>query len=137
MHVRMGIDPELTLEKAQIKIRQREAVGEQQKDLHATTKDAANLEVRPVWRQQPKRGSTYRSRASGEERTRDFQKHETKTCSRCSREPHSRDKCPARDATCHRCMKKGHYSSQSRTKQVANVTTEDVLNPAFLDTVAP
>ena len=134
----LQIDAGLTLEKAKTKIRQREAVGEQQKELQGATKNAASLEeVGSQWRHksdQPRRGFTNRSRTSGKERTRDFQS--TKSCSRCGKEPHSRDKCPARDATCHRCTKKGHYGSQCRTKQMANVTTENVLGTAFLDTVA-
>ena len=134
----LQIDAGLTLEKAKTKIRQREAVGEQQKELQGATKNATSLEeVGSQWRHksdQPRRGFTNKSRTSGKERTRDFQS--TKSCSRCGKEPHSRDKCPARDATCHRCTKKGHYGSQCRTKQMANVTTENVLGTAFLDTVA-
>ena len=134
----LQIDAGLTLEKAKSKIRQREAVGEQQKVLQGATKNATSLEeVGSQWRHksdQPRRGFTNRNRTSGKERTRDFQS--TKSCSRCGKEPHSRDKCPARDATCHRCTKKGHYGSQCRTKQMANVTTENFLGTAFLDTVA-
>ena len=60
----------------------------------------------------------------------------TKTCSCCGGSSHARDKCPAKKATCHRCNKKGHYRSQCFTKQVSELTSESILETAFLDTLA-
>ena len=127
----LQLDPELTLEKAKKKIRQREAVGEQQKELKGAAEAAISLEeVR--YRKQFK-GKGPNSHKSG----RDSKAKSTsiKTCTRCGKGSHPRDKCPAREATCHRCKKKGHYSSQCFTKQVSEVSSESLLDTAFLDMV--
>ena len=127
----LQLDPELTLEKAKKKIRQREAVGEQQKELKGAAEAAISLEeVR--YRKQFK-GKGPNSHKSG----RDSKAKSTsiKTCTRCGKGSHPRDKCPAKEATCHRCKKKGHYSSQCFTKQVSEVSSESLLDTAFLDMV--
>ena len=46
---------------------------------------------------------------------------QSKNCMRCGKGQHSWHSCPARDATCHRCQRKGHYSSQCRSRTVAEV----------------
>ena len=51
------------------------------------------------------------------------------------KEPHPHKKCPAKDASCHRCNKKGYHSSHCFSKWVSEVSSENVLNTAFLDTI--
>lgn len=59
----------------------------------------------------------------------------TKACIHCRKEPHPHKKLPAKGASCHRCNKKGHCSSQCFSKRVSEVSSENVLDTAFLDTV--
>ena len=128
----LQLDAELTLEKAKKRIRQKEAVGEQQKELKASAEGTTSLEElrfrrKPKKGQQPHRNHTSSSRPKATPTT--------KACTRCGKEPHPREKCPAKDASCHRCNKKGHYSSQCFTKRMSEVSSENVLDTAFLDTV--
>ncbi len=97
-------------------------MGEQQKELKGEAERASSLEE--VHSRRPPRWKRPYAR------DRDSS---TKTCTRCGKGPHLRDRCPATEATCHRCNKKGHYSSQCFSKQVSEVTTEDLLETAFLD----
>ena len=59
---------------------------------------------------------------------------------RCGKGQHSRHSCPARDATCHRCQRKGHYSSQCRSRTVAEVESsteeESCMDTAYIDTLS-
>ena len=117
----LQLDADLTLDKAKTKVRQREAVAEQQKVLkgHSTLE-----EVHTGKRTQFPRKSTGR-KGSGSGSTSSARKK----CTRCGKESHPR---PAKEAECHKC---GHYSSCCFSKKVAEVTTENVLSSAFLDTV--
>ena len=131
----LQLDADLNLEKAKKKIRQREAVGEQQKELKGA---AETLSLEEVRSRKPWKGNTKRQYAHSI-RDRDGKPKTAltkKMCTRCGKGPHSWDKCPAKEATCHRCKKKGHYSSQCFTKQVSEVASESLLDTAFLDTVA-
>ena len=127
----LQLDPELTIEKAKKKIRQREAVGEQQRELKGAAEGVTSLEEVRYRRQF--RGKGPNSHKPG----RDGKTKPTpaKTCTRCGKSWHARDRCPAKEATCHRCNKKGHYSTQCLTKQVSAVTSESLLDTAFLDMV--
>ena len=127
----LQLDAELTLEKAKLKVRQREAVGEQQRELKGTERAVTSLgEVRP--RKSFTRKTT-RSYANSKSKSND--PSTTKLCSRCGKESHPRDKCPAKDAICHTCKKKGHFSSQCFTKMVKEITIENPLDTAFLGTL--
>ena len=110
----LQLDAELTLEKAKTKVRQREAVGEQQKELQSP--ETSLGEVRPKrlsnWK------STRNRRKDRNGKCKSNAPPATKSCSRRGKEPHPRERCPAKDATCHICTKKGHYSSQCFTKLV-------------------
>jgi hypothetical protein len=88
----LQLDAKLTLETAKLKVRQREAVSEQQKELKATAGAATTLgEVRP------RRPLNNRNRG----KDRDHKSSMTKSCSWCGKESHPRDRCPAKDAICH------------------------------------
>ena len=120
----LQIDADLTLEKAKKRIRQREAVQEQQQLLKGGTSSTLE-EIRSH------RGCF---------KNRPRAKPSPKQCTRCGKELHSRDKCPARDVMCNRCQKKGHYSTQCYSKRtstapVSEVRSESHLDTAFLDTL--
>ena len=124
----LQFDAELTLDKAKKRIRQQEAVGEQQRELNTTAAERADIE---------------NIHSLSRRRQRDTTRRDTpprRTCIRCGGDLHPRERCPAKDATCHHCRKKGHYSAQCLTKrQVSEVTHEDetVLDTAFLGAVEP
>ena len=127
----LQLNADLTLEKAKKKIRQREAVGEQSKELKGATEGDISLEA-VRYRKQPKGRGPNPQRGRGGFKPKTAQ---NRTCTRCGTGSHPRDKCPAKEVTCHRCKKKGHYSSQCFAKKISEVTTESVLDTAFLDTV--
>lgn len=125
----LQLDAELTLEKAKTKVRQREAVGEQQRELKGDPTSLAAFGACRHTRGKWPTGPPHRSSNP---------KGRTKKCMHCGNKPHPRAKCPAKDATCHRCGKQGHYGSQCRTKRVAEITDareETSPDTAFLDTV--
>ena len=124
----LQLDAELTLEKAKTKVRQREAVREQQRVLSSNTPSAGLGEVHSHKRFTPNNGGQRRHARghgdrNGQARARDMPP--SKQCTQCRRSPHPREQCPARDATCHRCNKKGHYGAQCLTKrkQVSSTQT--------------
>ena len=138
-------DADLTLEKAKQKIRQREAIHEQQQVLKGgEAHKPGNLDAlhnpssRRRYNSHQRDGSTNHTKgAGGRGRPR-----ESKQCTRCGKGQHTRDKCPAKDATCHRCQRKGHYSSQCFAKTIAPLKTgkpnnapnaPSSLETAFLD----
>ena len=118
----LQLDAELTLEKAKKRVRQREAVAEQQQALKGTAGGAINLDGIHSRRAQQSRAA-----ASGRQQ-----------CTRCGKGQHPRDRCPAKEATCYRCQKKGHYSSQcfSKQDQDSEVPRANHIDTAFLDTVS-
>ena len=135
----LQLDAELTLEKAKTKIRQREAVREQQKALSAPPLNSADLEqlhsrryTTPANRGQRR---PINIRSGWKSQQKDIPPN--KQCTRYGRKPHPREQCPAKDATCHRCNKKGHYGVQylSKRKQVSEV--EGGVDSAFLREVGP
>ena len=132
---RLQTDAALTLETAKTRIRQREAVHEQQLVLKgADSAKPGNLDALydPPGRRRPRRSEQHeessRPRESGARGRRD------KQCTRCGTGQHTWAKCPAKDATCHRCQRKGHYSSQCFAKTVSPLTEQEGhLETAFLD----
>ena len=134
----LQLDSELTLEKTKKKIRQREAVGEQQRELKGPAEGAVKLEAMYVRRQFKGRRPNIHGRDGKAKATPRAAPGAvaTKTCSRCGGSSHAHDKCHAKEATCHRCNKKGHYRSQCFTKQVSELTSESILETAFLNTLA-
>ena len=122
----LQLSAELTLEKAKTKVHQREAVGEQQKELQSP--ETSLGEVRP------KRPSNRKStRNRGKERNGRCKSNAlpaTVSCSRCGKEPCLWEKCPAKDATCHKCIKKGHqcFIKEIATESPLDATLQWKLN---------
>ena len=135
----LQLDAELTLEKAKTKIRQREAVGEQQRTRHATQTQAGSADVEELHsrRRLPttNRGQRKPANSRGNPKGQANGNLPSRKCTRCGKQPHPREQCPAREATCHRCNKKGHYGAQclSKRKQLAEVEGE--VDTAFLGEV--
>ena len=99
-------DAALTLETAKLKICQREAVHEQQRELKGAENgrpgnvDNVHSRRRPNYSDKRVESSRQRETGSGARRG----KQRDKQCSRCGKGQHPRDKCPAREATCHSCQ---------------------------------
>ena len=90
LSAQLQFDAELTLEKAKTKIRQREAVGQQQAELKSGPRRQQNTPVEAV---HP--GKTYGRRMQREPQIQQrAQQREAKPCKRCRRSSHPRDKCP-------------------------------------------
>ena len=124
----LQFDAELTLDKAKKRIRQQEAVREQQRELNTTAAERADIE-----------NIHSRSRRR-QQNTTQQDTSPRRTCIRCGGDSHPRERCPVKDATCHHCRKKGHYSAQCLTKrEVSEVMHEDetVLDTAILGAVEP
>ena len=103
----LQLDAKLTLEKAKTKIRQREAVGEQQKALSAPLLNSADLEQLHSRRRTTPANRGQRRPINSLSGWKSQQKDipPNKQCTWCGRKPHPREQCPAKDATCHRCNK--------------------------------
>ena len=124
----LQLDAELT---AKTKVRQREAVAEQQKVLKGAHEHSTLEEVHTGKRIKfPRKSTGWKGTGSTSSSN-----EARKKCTRCGKESHPREKCPAKDAACHKCGKKGHYSSCCFSKKVAELNSENILNSAFLDTV--
>ena len=129
----LQLDAELTLEKAKTKVRQREAVAEQQKVLKLNTPSAGLEEVHSRKRFTPNnRGQRRHARGRSDRNGQARDTPPSKSCTRCGRSPHPREQCPAKDATCHRCNKKGHYGAQCLTKRKQVSEVEGDVDAAFL-----
>ena len=114
---RLPMDPNLTLEKAKMLIRQSKAVQECQAILQQATNS-------PVLEQICHK-ATKRSSHLPPSRNTPLQQQSIK-CKRCGNKPHPLSKCPANESTCHKCKRKGHYSSQCFSKSVSEVTSEQL-----------
>ena len=139
---KLQMDADLTLEKAKIQVRQREAVHEQSQILKHPAEDKIIARVHHG----PLSTTPRRPRHPGPKQT--FNRNVSTTpnkCTRCGKGPHSRQNCPARDAVCHNCKKKGHFNAQCLSKRVAGLTItaqEEAIgetigdtDPAYLNTV--
>ena len=131
----LQLDAELTLEKAKKKVRQREAVDEQQKELKEPGSKATSTSLEEV-----QHGRYRRAQGAQKQRFRGRSKTTTPpsskaTCTHCGKSPHPPEKCPAREADCRKCGKKGHYSAQCFSKRVAEVEGESLLGSAYLDSL--
>ena len=113
---RLQMDSNLTLEKAKIQVRQREAVQEQQILLKNGQKEDKSVDF--VRHNVPKS----KAQRTPNRRVPSRTQQKGGKCSRCGKGPHSRQQCPARDAECHNCKKKGHYSAQCFQRTIADVT---------------
>ena len=119
---KLQMDPDLTLEKAKMQVRQREAIHEQEQIL----KQPVETSVAAVHHK-----TTYKGNPSHGRKPQYSKKPAAPTptkCTHCGREAHKRQQCPARDATCHKCNKKGHFGSQCFSKigkRVGDITSAD------------
>ena len=131
----LQLDSELSLEKAINKVRQSEAVKEQQivvrptltqNDVsavsHSYTKEGISKEV-----------SSHKSQ--GGQRQPSYQKGQAQfksKCQRCGKSPyHSRFQCPAKDSVCHKCKKRGHYQVVCQNERIQNIE-EEFLDGVFI-----
>ena len=132
----------LTLEIAKKKIRQNEAVHEQQVHLLDGSQDIpivvegvhsiTKLQGQPAGASQYKPQSA-RANPAGYKP----QPGKANQCTRCGGHAHSAtERCPARGATCHRCNRRRHYQSQCFFKTVASYSTSEFsLDTAFVGTL--
>ena len=125
MSEKLQLDQDLTLEKAKIIIRQREAIHDQAEVLQVGEKmalDGAFTQKKP-----------HQIASNHPERNR-------KKCIRCGKGQHPYHACPAKDTVCHKCHSKGHFQNQCLSKTVAEIQPEDVdeevkMESAFLSGV--
>ena len=126
----LQLDAKLTLGGAKEKIRQLEAVREQQLELKEGENNSSLYEVkfrqgRPYNKLSTQKGGRNRAFQIG------------RTCTRCEEK-----KCPAREGICHNCQRKGHYGSQCFSKNMSEIATTEsdaegsIWDTAFLDTVS-
>ena len=122
MSEKLQLDQDLTLERAKIIIRQREAIHDQAEVLQVGEKmalDGAFTQKKP-----------HQIASNHPERNR-------KKCIRCGKGQHPYHACPAKDTVCHKCHRKGHFQNQCLSKTVAEIQPEDVdeevkMESAFL-----
>ena len=141
----LQLDAGLTLESAKKKIRQKEAVHQQGKELQAADKPTGQASLQAVkGRPLSRRGGACGKKEERSHPSSGPQRGDNKPqqqCTRCGGGPHPLHKCYARTAVCNRCSKKGHYSRQcinagaKPTKQAS--ARELNLDSAFLGTLSP
>ena len=136
----LQMDAELTLEKAKKKIRQKEAVQEQNLQLHAADQKVMEEVRKPPRPQYRSKSGPNHYVSSHVPRDKKFppKGQSNHKCTRCGQARHKGDKCPAKSAECHRCHRKGHYSSQCFSKTVAASANsmESQQDSAFLGSVS-
>ena len=139
----LQMDSELTLERTKKRIRQQEAVKDQQRQL--TNREETQLDdVRFRGRQsklRPDRGDSRGTNAGKARNGAVGGRQAGKPCGRCGKGTHPKEKCPAKDAICYKCRKKGHYGAQCLSKNVEELTngsgpSNNSIDYAFLDTVS-
>lgn len=122
---RLQLDSELTLDSAKRKVRQREAIHEQQTVLRrpGSIKEEKSLDALKRFNKRPQHHVSS-SASKGK-------------CTRCGKSQHERSQCPAREATCYKCSKKGHFASACRSKKAVASLEErsEDLEIAYLNTV--
>ena len=132
---RLQLDPDLTLEKVNKLVHQREAVHEHQQFLKGRSNEGAMVETvsknngtKQLSRKPPRPLSQV---LIGFCNKRDNNKY---VCTHCGKGSHNCQVCQAKDVACHKCSKKGHYSSMCYTKSVVTISEEsDLLETAYLD----
>nr|XP_055074185.1 uncharacterized protein K02A2.6-like [Misgurnus anguillicaudatus] len=134
----LQLDPELTLEKAVVRVRQSELVKKQQELLKSNFKgEIINEQLDSV---QAKQYSNVKSKQVKPHYVQFAKKppHEKYKkgiqCSRCGdTRGHNLQLCPARDAICNRCHKTGHYAKMCKSKKVHEVNIATITEDADED----
>jgi hypothetical protein len=130
---KLQLDSELTLDKAITRVRQAEAVKQQQPLLRGKPDT-------PVGALQKGRGGSRGGRGGTPAGSKQPQSQQQSACTRCGRRPaHDKAQCPARNQTSNKCKKLGHFAAVCRTsKKVRNVQTnqDSAEEDAFLGTVS-
>lgn len=130
----LQLDPDLTLEKTKTKIRQKEAVLEQQKLLNTSIPDSSDSNTMTADEIRSSYGrDNFRGCSQGI-----YNQQRAPECSRCGKEYHQRSRCPARDAICQKCKKRGHFSSKcfSKTSMAEVEEEEGFLDTLYLDAIS-
>ena len=121
---KLQLDPELTLSKAVTRVRQAEAVKQQQPLLrsggHSEGVKKLGTMVGAVLQKRRGQGRSQQSSRPNPRQEKhgaaDGRLPSKSVCGRCGKSPpHDRQQCPARDAVCHKCAKRGHYQSVCRS----------------------
>ena len=122
----LQLDPELTLEKAQTIIRQKEAVKDQQETLKSSNRKSGGLCL-----VQARSGELAESTTGSTGRVSKVQSKQER-CPNCGNNHYGRERCPARGVVCYRCQKRGHFSVVCGSKRLDQVERQDDL---FMDTI--
>ena len=133
---KLQLDDKLTLEKAKLYVRQKEAVHEQQTLIK--TKEEVSIDFLKNSRSNFAKSKSSRPyRPQGSNKFNKSSQSTPQNCGRCGRGPHPRSQCPAGTAECHKCKKIGHYSSMCRSNKGKSVSTveEAFQEGLYLNTV--
>ena len=98
----LQLDPDLTLEVPKKKIRQREAVQEQQQILGGAVSNSLE-EVKQTHFRSKKAREKGKLQYKQVRKNANQNQSDLKSCSRCGKN-HPKEKCPAKEATCRRCQ---------------------------------
>ena len=112
---RLQLEPDLTLDKTERLICQREAVKLQQ-DILQKPKVKEELPLEAVRQKSVRRKLPALPQISA--------RRPPNNCRRCGSATHPKQSCPARDATCFSCNRRGHFSSQCLSNTIALVGTQ-------------
>ena len=111
---KLQLNPDLTLDKAIMQVRQSESVKQQQPLLRG---EAGNTPI----------GAIQQLSQQGQRRPNSQPQLWNKICFRFGRTPsHDREHCPAKDAICRKCLKHCHYQAMCRTAvRVGGIQTQE------------
>ena len=102
----LQLDEELTLEKAKKRVRQREAIQEQQVILKGEATD--QLRELPIDSLNYRKSAEKQTESTRHRKSPQGISASNTKCYHSGKEPHARNLCPAKKAVCHTCKKKGH-----------------------------
>ena len=110
---KLQLDPDLTLESALTRVRQAEAIKQQQGVIRGDGTDKTDLPVGFL------KGKPNKRTRKPKDKVQPTGPPTTAACSRCGSTPtHDRSLCPAKDVSCRKCGKRGHYARACRTAKI-------------------